>query len=183
MNINNCPPIQIPRPDSAEPAPLSTTEKYLKALQDLESTLSVSQYAYQLRPADFCGKHRLSHYFFPACVALGYVTFKNKGRRKLYEPGPLIFEPNIGDADAIRKWINTKTNGKPPKSVRNSGTGQRHRRSADVVVNQPPRTPGDTRAGVIDRQSTIDRIQSSFFNRLCPQCAETLHQIIDILKS
>lgn len=37
--------------------------------------------------------------------------------------------------------------------------------------------------GHIDGEKIIKRVQSSLFRKLCPQCAETLHQIIDLLKS
>lgn len=180
QNITEIPPVKAPE----TPSPKNTIEKYHNALNEMHTILSSTDGERSFVMSNFIKKHHLSGQFGPACVAMEFIRLKSKTVRNRHKYELIeIFGFNQGDADNVRKWISTKTNGRQPKSVRMSGSGQRHRRTGDDARNRTQIHPGGKTNGVIARADVANRIQSSFFNKLCPQCAETLHQIIDLLKS
>lgn len=185
-----------------------TSERYTDALRDLRTLLIGSSRGRMINPPAWCAKRKISVAFFRACIVGGWI--ERIGTRGKYR-FRLIDETREITDDAgewIRIWINGTINGgRVPKTEQRGNPNGRNRKKKEArkspentpqVAPNIPIPPEQRETGpehangwpfpfppmpkkVIERDRLIESVRASFFNQLCPQCAETMKTIIDIL--
>jgi len=170
---------------SSSPDRIRTSEKYMKALIELKAELRDLPGVNKWNPTNFARKHKLSNGFIAAAIEIGLVQKKKRGRKIRYN---WDFDADIypHHVEKIRQIINVKTNGKTAKRERADRTTGRSKivakRSGNRKRIDSAGIVGTSGTGTIQKDDIRREIEGSLFSRLCPECAETLHQIIDLLK-
>jgi hypothetical protein len=169
---------------------MTTSEKYFDALKKLEQQISTPEF----NMSKFIDDNKLSHQFGTTLHSLGIITSSRRGKRKKYT-WTLADPYSIVIADVIRESISLSTNGRRPKFESKANlegrigktieNGRKPSQNASelIVDEQGIRINRPERPELIDKEKILSKMQSSLFRRLCPECAETMHQLIDLLKT
>lgn len=165
-----------------DPPKITTTEKYLIALVDIKKILSTEDGVYHFKTSRFVYDNHLTNIFAQALIELGILKKERSGSRKLTKWN-LDRDPDIETAMRVRHWCSMQASGRPPLMEKSFPVGafiQRPRKYG----RKPPQngSNGIARPGAITKDSILTEVEQSFFKKLCPQCAETMIQFIEMIK-